>query len=137
MPRCRQNNPPSGGVVPWEDFSPRASPQGSFSRRISLGGSCGDSGASGAPEGSGDAGNSGNSSDSGASALIPNQFSVIFQGSFSRVTRLAARRAKPSFLLAGAVLSRSRSVCKKPQNHLRLMKNRADDASHTSLARRT
>ena len=97
----------------------------------------GDSGNCGAPGGSGDAGNSGNSGDSGASASILGPIFVVFRGYIARATRLAARRAEPSFLLAGAALSRVRRLCRKFKNTQKSKKNHDDAVSRTRLARTT
>ena len=61
----------------------------------------------------------------------------VFRGCIARATRLAARRAEPLFLLAGAVLSRVRRLCRKTKNRRRSTKNRSDDASRTRRARKT
>ena len=69
-----------------------------------LPGMLGSSGYSGASGGHGDAGKSGNSSNFGASARMLTPIFIVFRGCIARPTRLAAREAEPSFLLAGAAL---------------------------------
>ena len=54
-----------------------------------------------------------------------------------RATQLAAPRAEPCFVLAGAVLSRGRRLRRKTENRPKLMKNRSDDASRTRSAKKT
>ena len=61
----------------------------------------------------------------------------VFRGCIARATRLAARRAEPLFLLAGAVLSRVRRLYRKTKNRRKSTKNRSDDASRTRRARKT
>ena len=62
---------------------------------------------------------------------------VAFRGCITRASRLAARRAKPLFLLAGAVLSRGRRLCNNAENRRKSMAHRSDDASRTRRARKT
>ena len=108
-----------------------------FSGYSGYSGFSGDSGNFGAPGGSGDAGYSGNSGDSGASASILGLIFVVFRGYIARATQLAARRAKPLFLLAGAALSRGRRLCRKSKNTRKSKKNYDDAASRTRLVRTT
>ena len=61
---------------------------------------------------------------------------VAFQGCITRATRLAARRAKPLFLLTGAVLSRVRQLCNEAENRRKSMARRSNDASRTRRARK-
>ena len=54
---------------------------------------------------------------------------VLFRGCSACATRLAAQRAEPLFLLAGAVLSRVRRLCRQIENAAKLTKNWSGDAS--------
>ena len=74
-------------------------------------GDAGNSGASGDPGSLGNAEISGNAGDFEAFALIIIRIFVVLRGYIARATRLVARTAEPSFLLAGAVLSRVHSLC--------------------------
>ena len=118
-----------------QEVHPGGSSRGS-SRRF-LSGDSGNSGGSGAPRGSGHAGTSGNSGISGASAWIPSPIFVVFRGRSARATRLAKRRAEPSFLLAGAVLSRVRRLRSKAENPRKSTKNGSAVASRTSRVTKT
>ena len=62
---------------------------------------------------------------------------VAFRGCITRASRLAARRAKALFLLAGAVLSRRRRLCNNAENRRKSMAHRSDDALRTRRARKT
>ena len=62
-------------------------------------------------------------------------FFVVFGGATARATGLAAPSAKPSFLLAGAILWRLRRPGKTMQNRGNSREHRSDDASHVSHAR--
>ena len=88
-----------------------------------------DSGNSGASGASGNSGTSGTSGDSGASASILSPIFVVFRGRITGAPRLAARRAEPSFLLAGAVISRVRRLCGKTENRQKSVKNRRKTAT--------
>ena len=59
---------------------------------------------------------------------------VLFRGCSACATRLAAQRAEPLFLLAGAVLSRVRRLGGSIQNRPKSSKIRSDTASRTSCA---
>ena len=64
------------------------------------------------------------------------QFSYFFRGCSACATRLAAQRAEPLFLLAGAVLSRVRRLCRQIENPPKLTKNWSSDASWTDCAQK-
>ena len=53
---------------------------------------------------------------------------VLFRGCSACATRLAAQRAEPLFLLAGAVLSRVRRLCRQIENPPKLTKKWSSDA---------
>ena len=61
---------------------------------------------------------------------------VLFRGCSACATRLAAQRAEPLFLLAGAVLSRVRRLCRQIENPPKLTKNWSSDASWTDCAQK-
>ena len=66
----------------------------------------------------------------------PGSIFVVFRGCIARVTRLAVRSAEPLFLLAGAVLSRVRRLCRKTENRSKSTKNRSDGATRTSCVKK-
>ena len=90
----------------------------------------------GASGGSGDAGNPGTFGDSGDSALIRSLIFVVFRDCITRATGIAARRAEPSFSLAGALLSRVPRLYRKTDNRKKSTKNCYDAASLAGLARK-
>ena len=59
---------------------------------------------------------------------------VVFRRCIRRATPLAATRAKPLFLLAGAVLSRVRRLCNKAEKRQKSMAHRSTNASRTRRA---
>ena len=61
---------------------------------------------------------------------------VLFRGCSACATRLAAQRAEPLFLLAGAVLSRVRRLCRQIKNGPKLTKKWSSDASWTDCAQK-
>ena len=62
---------------------------------------------------------------------------VVFRGCIAHATRLAARRAEPLFLLAGALLRSVYTFSDKPEKRQKSTENRSERPARTSRANKT